>query len=179
MEDNRAVHQSLWSPLLVPLFRALWMASLVANIGVWMQNVSGVWLMTTLSPSPLLIALMQTATSFPVVLLGLPSGALADIVDRRQLLMIGLAIMLTGVLIRWRSSRQSSALPSERVIGALRAGLRYLRHAPPLQAVLVRLAVFISCGSALWALLPLVAQRDLNLGGLGYGIFLGCLGLGA
>src|SRR6266581_3078604 len=97
MEDNRAVHPSVWSPLLVPVFRALWIASLVANIGVWMQNVGGVWLMTTLSPSPVLIALMQTATSFPVVLLGLPSGALADIVDRRRLLMVGLAIMLTGV----------------------------------------------------------------------------------
>src|SRR6266851_7814074 len=99
MEDNRAVRASVWSPLLVPIFRALWMASLVANLGVWMQNVSGVWLMTTLSPSPVLIALMQTATSFPVVLLGLPSGALADIVDRRKLLMIGLAIMLTTVSI--------------------------------------------------------------------------------
>ena len=275
MEDNRAVHPSVWSPLLVPVFRALWIASLVANIGVWMQNVGGVWLMTTLSPSPVLIALMQTATSFPVVLLGLPSGALADIVDRRKLLMIGLAIMLIAVstlgiltllgvatpwlllaltfvlglgtalnqpiwqaimpglvprkelsnavtlggvgfniaraigpalggiivavigpgavfllnavmffitlvvLIRWQSSRQSSVLPSERMVGALRAGLRYLHHAPPLQAVLVRLAIFIICGSALWALLPLVAVRDLNMGGLGYGIFLGCLGLGA
>jgi len=59
MEGNRAVRASVWSPLLVPLFRALWIASLVANIGVWMQNVSGVWLMTTLSPSPVLIALMQ------------------------------------------------------------------------------------------------------------------------
>lgn len=59
MEGNRAVRASVWSPLLVPLFRALGIASLVANIGVWMQNVSGVWLMTTLSPSPVLIALMQ------------------------------------------------------------------------------------------------------------------------
>src|SRR5437660_8836393 len=99
MEDHRAVHASVWSPLLVPVFRALWIASLAANLGVWMQNVGGVWLMTTLSPSPVLIALMQTATSFPVVLLGLPSGALADIVDRRRLLMVGLAIMLTAVSI--------------------------------------------------------------------------------
>src|SRR6266849_1300922 len=40
MEDIPAVHQSLWSPLLVPVFRALWIASLVANLGVWMQNVN-------------------------------------------------------------------------------------------------------------------------------------------
>jgi len=75
------------------------MASLVANLGVWMQNVSGVWLMTTLSPSPVLVALMQTATSLPVFLLGLPSGALADIVDRRKLLLVGLAIMLVAASI--------------------------------------------------------------------------------
>ena len=50
MEDNRAVHSLLWSPLLVPVFRVLWIAWIVANLGVWMQNVSGVWLMTTLSP---------------------------------------------------------------------------------------------------------------------------------
>src|SRR5207247_6379489 len=64
-------------------------------------------------------------------------------------------------------------------VGALRACLRYLHHAPPLHAVRVLLVIFIICGSALWALLPLVAVRDLNMGGLGYGIFLGCLGLGA
>src|SRR5258708_13276471 len=75
------------------------MAWLAANGGVWMQNVGGVWLMTPLSPSPVLIALMQTATSLPVFLLGLPSGALADIVDRRRLLIVGLAIMLTAVSI--------------------------------------------------------------------------------
>src|SRR6266496_4576385 len=99
MEDHRAVHASVWSPLLVPVFRALWIASLAANLGVWMQNVGGVWLMTTLTPSPVFIALMQTATSLPVFLLGLPSGALADIVDRRRLLMVGLAIMLMAVSI--------------------------------------------------------------------------------
>ena len=99
MEDNPAVRASIWSPLLVPVFRALWIASLAANLGVWMQNVSGVWLMTTLSPSPVFIALMQTATSLPVVLLGLLSGTLADIVDRRRLLIVGLAIMLTAVSI--------------------------------------------------------------------------------
>src|SRR5207247_10243337 len=99
MEDHRAVHASVWSPLLVPVFRALWIASLAANLGVWMQNVGGVWLMTTLTPSPVLIALMQTATSLPVFLLALLSGALADIVDRRRLLMIGLAMMLMAVSI--------------------------------------------------------------------------------
>jgi predicted MFS family arabinose efflux permease len=61
----------------------------------------------------------------------------------------------------------------------MRAGMRYVRHAPALDAVLVRTAVFISCGSALWALLPLVAQREMGLSAVGYGMLLGCLGIGA
>src|SRR6266481_6679809 len=91
---------SAWSPLRYPVFRALWIASLVSNIGTWMQNVGGVWLMSSLSPSPFLVALMQTATSLPVFLVGLPAGALADIVDRRRLLLFtqGLMLLATAVL---------------------------------------------------------------------------------
>jgi MFS family permease len=78
---------SVWSPLEHSVFRALWIASLVSNIGTWMQNVGGVWLMSSFSASPFLVALMQTSTSLPVFLVGLPAGALADIVDRRRLLL--------------------------------------------------------------------------------------------
>src|SRR5438874_7851670 len=89
---------SAWSPLRYPVFRALWIASLVSNIGTWMQNVGGVWLMSSLSPSPLLVALMQTATSLPVFLVGLPAGALADVVDRRKLLLVTQTWMLLAAL---------------------------------------------------------------------------------
>ena len=65
------------------------------------------------------------------------------------------------------------------MIGATRAGIRYARHAPPLVAVLVRLGLFIVCASAFWALLPVIARRDLGLGALGYGLLLGCIGVGA
>ena len=60
-----------FEPLSVPLFRDLWLASIVSNLGGWMQDTAGTWLMTVLTPSPLLIALMQTAASLPVVILGL------------------------------------------------------------------------------------------------------------
>jgi len=76
--------RSAWAPLSHPVFRALWIASLVSNIGTWMQNVGAAWTMTSLSPSPLMVALVQSATSFPVFLVGLPAGAVADIVDRRR-----------------------------------------------------------------------------------------------
>jgi MFS family permease len=272
---DRAAITSAWSPLRQPLFRALWIAAVTSNVGTWMQSTGAVWLMTSLTPSPLMVALVQTATSLPFFLLALPAGALADVVDRRRLLLgtqgwmltaaavLGLltlvgattpwtllaltfllgfgsavntpawqaitpdlvprpelpaAVALGGaavnlaravgpalggfivaaagsgsvfllnaasfvgvmiVLYRWHPSRQKSALPAEGVWGAMRAGMRYVRYAPALGAVLVRTAVFVSCGSALWALLPLVARREMGLGAVGYGVLLGCLGAGA
>ncbi len=76
-----------WSPLGVRAFRWLWLAALFSNIGTWMHEVASGWLMTELSTSRLMVALVQAATMGPVFLLGLPAGALADIVDRRRLLM--------------------------------------------------------------------------------------------
>src|ERR1700757_2420968 len=88
-----------FQPLKSPLFRDLWIAATVSNIGGWMQDTAGTWLMTVLTPSPLLIALMQTAASLPVVLLGLLAGATADIFDRRRLLLFWQAWMLTAVAL--------------------------------------------------------------------------------
>jgi MFS family permease len=87
MADHDSLGGSAWSPLRREVFRALWMAAIVSNVGTWMQNVGGVWLMTSLTQSPVMVALMQTATSLPVFLVVLPAGALADIVDRRRILL--------------------------------------------------------------------------------------------
>jgi MFS family permease len=76
---------SAWSPLREPTFRMLWLVWLAANVSLWMNDVAAAWQMTSLTTSATLIALVQTASSLPVFLLGLPSGALADIVDRRKL----------------------------------------------------------------------------------------------
>jgi hypothetical protein len=83
------------------------------------------------------------------------------------------------VVTRWRRPREESELPAERFFGALRTGLRYVRHTPQMASVLVRLGLFVGAGSALWALLPLVARQELGLGAAGYGGILGCFGLGA
>ncbi|MEO8676205.1 MAG: MFS transporter [Casimicrobiaceae bacterium] len=77
---------SPWSPLKSGLFRGLWIATIVANIGTWMQDVGAGWLMTSLTSSPSLVALVEAADSIPVMLLAMPAGALADIIDRRRLL---------------------------------------------------------------------------------------------
>jgi MFS family permease len=270
-----------FEPLGVPLFRDLWLASIVSNLGGWMQDTAGTWLMTVLTPSPLLIALMQTAASLPVLLLGLLAGATADIFDRRRLLIFwqawmlaavaflsvltffdiispwilliltfllnigaamnspawqaivpeviprpqlpdaislnsagfnlaralgpalgGLAIALfaratTGaasvfllnslsfvgvilVLYRWqRNPPFKSALPSERIQGSMRSGIRYIRYAPMLQNAFVRTLTFTLFVSAVWALLAVVARNDLRQGAMGYGILNGSMGFGA
>jgi MFS family permease len=240
-----------------------------------MHNIGADWLMTTLAPSPLMVALMQTAENAPLFMLALPAGALADMVDRRRLLLytqswmlvsaISLALLtflgfttpwvllllifalglgsalnapawqaivpelvprselssavslnsvafniaravgpalggmivaavgswavfllnslsFVGVIIvlyRWRREHTESISPTERIVGAMRAGVRYVRHDPGLQAVLVRTGVYVSCASALWAMLPLVARKQLGLGAFGYGVLLGGLGAGA
>lgn len=81
-------HLSAWSPLALPTFRAVWIASVVANIGVWLGNVGTAWLMTELKPTPVMVTLVQTAASLPVFLFALPAGAVGDLVDRRALLVL-------------------------------------------------------------------------------------------
>jgi MFS family permease len=68
-------------------FTALWIATIVSNIGGWMYSAASGWLMTSLSPDPFIVALVQVAASLPMFLLAIPAGALADIVDMRKLLL--------------------------------------------------------------------------------------------
>jgi len=97
--DSPESGASMWSPLRGPVFRAVWIAWVVCNTGTWMQRVGAAWLMTSLTSSPLLVAFMQTATSLPVFLVGLPAGALADVIDRRKLLLITQTWMLLAALV--------------------------------------------------------------------------------
>jgi len=263
------------APLREPVFRGLWFAWLAANLTMWMNDVAAAWLMTTLTTSPVMVALVQTASTLPVFLLGLPSGAMADIVDRRRyfaatqlwvsvnalvlaalslagalnapLLLaltfvngVGLAMrwpvfaaivpqivsrdhlpaalalngiamnlsrvigpvlagtliavvspaavfvlntLLAGVafvlILRWRSTPRESALPGERFVGAMRAGLNFALQSPRLKVVLLRIFLFFLQSTALVALLPLVA-RDLHGGGPAtFTVMLSCLGAGA
>jgi len=92
--ERASASESAWAPLRHPLYRRLWAAQLTSNIGTWMQSVGAVWLMGSLSHSAALVALVQTATTLPIFLFGLPAGALADIVDRRRLLLVTQGWML-------------------------------------------------------------------------------------
>jgi MFS family permease len=272
---DRLASPSALAPLARPVFRALWIAALVSNVGYWMQSVGAVWQIGTVSGSPALVALVQTATSLPIVLLALPAGAAADVLDRRRLLLTtqswmlvsaaalclatvaglaspavvltltfllglgnaanapawqatipelvggrelpaavalnsagfnigravgpaigGLIVAAAGpaavfglnavsflgvlaVLWRWRRPPRDDLGAGEQVLGAIGAGVRYVRFAPLLRAVLVRTALFILPASALWALLPVVARGRLGLGATGFGLLLGALGIGS
>ncbi|MGC4807322.1 MFS transporter [Micromonospora sp. DT233] len=83
------------------------------------------------------------------------------------------------VLLRWRPERRAADATPERFTAALRAGGRYVRHSPVVRRILLRAGLFVVPGSALWALLPLVASRRLGLGSGGYGLLLAALGVGA
>jgi MFS family permease len=267
--------QSPWSPLRLRLFRGLWIATLVSNTGTWMHDVGAGWLMTSLSSSPSIVALVAAASTLPVMLLALPAGAIADIVDRRRLLIavnvyflivigalallaalgmvtawlllgftfaVGVGTALTmpawsaivpelvpadelpsaialnsiginisraigpaiagvlvaavgpwlvfaldalscvgiiAVLLHWRRETRKSALPAERFLSAIRVGLRFITHARPLQAVLIRGAAFFVFASATWSLFPLIVRRELGRGPEVYGLLLTCIGVGA
>ena len=116
---------STWAPLAAsPSFRMLWGVTLAANICMWMNDVAAAWMMTSLTTSPVLVALVQTASTLPVFLLGLPSGALADILDRRryviatQFLVATVAVLLCiTVAMGWMTAPLLLALTFANGIG--------------------------------------------------------------
>ncbi|SFT66204.1 Predicted arabinose efflux permease, MFS family [Kosakonia arachidis] len=266
---------SAWQPLHQRVFRMLWMATVVSNIGSWMSDIGINWTMLSLSTDPLAVALVQAASSLPMFLFVLPAGVLADIIERRKILFFsqvwsfcaaaGLALLsFTGnvtpevllvatfllstgaalsspafqaivpdlvekqelspaialnslginisraigpalgglilsfagpwmvfllnalsvvgvavVLLRWKPQATVQRLPPEHFFTAIRGGLRYVHAAPVLRNVLARTVAFFLFGSAGWAMLPLVARRELGLGPGGYGTMLACIGVGA
>ena len=267
------------STLRYSVFRALWLATVVSNIGSLMEAVGESWLMTSLTSSALLVALAYASDSIAIVLLALPAGAFADIVNRRRVLiasqtwMMGVAaalgvatasglvspplllafIFLLGIgealsipafspfllgtvprsetknavtlmavamnlgrsvgpavgglliasvgpaavfflnaasfagviAVLYRAKPvagddlKKSSLPAERMAGAIRAGLRYVRHSTAIHAVLVRVASFAVPISILPALLPTFVRHELGSNSLTYGLLYGIFGLAA
>ncbi len=98
MKNGPDSHQTIspWQPLRRSLFRSLWIAAVASNMATWMHDVGAAWLMTGLAPSPLMVSMVQAATSLPLFVLALPAGALADVFDRRRLLLITQTWMLVA-----------------------------------------------------------------------------------
>ncbi len=265
-----------FSPLSHPIYKALWFATMGSNIGNAMHEVGALWLMTNLTQSPLMVALIQTSTALSMVLLSLFAGGLAVVVDRRKLLLItqgymfivaltlafltigelitpttlllltfmlgsGAAISIPSsisitlemvskpeipatitlggvslnmgravgpaifgfiiaslanpgfvfilnalsfigliiVLSRWHPSQEKRNMPAEHIVGAMKAGVRYLIRAPEVQSVIIRAISFTIFGAALFALLPSLMRYELGFNSLEFGFMLGSLGTGA
>lgn len=82
------------SPFSYPVFRAIWTANLLSNLGYLIQSVGASWLMTQLAPAPNMVALVQASVSLPVMLLALVAGAIADSRDRRRVMLFAQCFML-------------------------------------------------------------------------------------
>ena len=123
-------------PLRQPEFRDLWIANFFSNLGSIMHGAAAAWLMTTLTDSPLLIGLVQTAASLPAFLLGVAGGALTDLVNRRRLLVgAQLWMMATAALmaaIAWSGKMR----PVELLVLLLLLGLGSAIHLPGWQTLL-------------------------------------------
>jgi len=261
-------------PLRHPVYARLWIAYVVTSLGTWLQNTGAGWLMTSLSPNPLTVSLVQAATILPFFLLALPAGAIADILDRRLFLVgtqvwtmaaaavlaamtiahittpaslliltfaIGIGSAMTGpawgaivpelvpredlvqaialngigfniaralgpalagflvvlagsgfafalfaasilavigALLSWRRAQSRSALPREHLMGAIRAGMRFVANTPAMRATMVRSFAYALPAAAPWAVLPLVVREQLHLGAGMYGLILGLMGVG-
>jgi MFS family permease len=104
IEDKQEnISKSGLSPFKSAMYRTLWIAALFSYVGAAMYDVGASWLMTSLSPNPLFVSLITTATALPIFLFALPSGILSDIFDRRSILLITCAYMfiisaLLGIL---------------------------------------------------------------------------------
>lgn len=131
--------QSSWAPFAQTLFRAVWAANVVSSIGDWMQAVAATWLMTTLTSSPLLVTMLQSAGSLPVVLLALPAGALADIADRRRILLVSQLWMMTVAIILTALTFSGAIAPGPLLAftGAMALGTAMI--GPAFQAVITEL----------------------------------------
>jgi MFS family permease len=89
----RARGPSLWSPFRHRAFSVLWTATVISNIGSWMYSAAAAWLMTGLDADPLLVSLVQVATTLPMFLFAIPAGAVTDIVDKRRFLIAGESVI--------------------------------------------------------------------------------------
>jgi predicted MFS family arabinose efflux permease len=90
---------SIAAPLRHPVFRRIWLASLVSNLGILIQGVGAAWAMTQMTSSADKVALVQTALMLPIMLISMPAGAIADMHDRRIVALVSLAIALSGATV--------------------------------------------------------------------------------
>lgn len=90
---------SLLAPFAMPVFRRIWLASLLTNFGILIQGVGAAWTMSRLSPDASMTAMVQTALMLPMMLFALPAGAISDMFDRRLVCILALLLAFVGAVI--------------------------------------------------------------------------------
>ena len=133
-----------WAPMAIPIFRILWIAQMASNIGTWMQTVGAQWMLVHQPNAAALTSAVQAASLLPVLFVSLPAGVLADVLDRRRILIV-LSLLMTVLA------------------GALAALTRAGLTTP---TVLLALTFLMGCGQALvnpaWqAIQPELVPREL------------------
>jgi len=270
-----ATADGIAAPLRFPVFRRIWIAGLMSNLGLLIGGVGSAWQMTLMTNSADMVALVQTAGLLPTLLISIAAGAIADMHDRRTVALVALSIAITAastlavlasrdwlspfillsfsflvgtgmalfqpawqasvneqvppealpqavtlngisfniarsfgpalggvivaaagamaafvvnalmyvpliaVLFLWKRKVEPSRLPPERLTRAIVSGVRFVIHSPNLRTVLTRTLLYGMIGSAIHALMPLVARDLLHGDASLYGILLGAFGLGA
>jgi MFS family permease len=137
------------APFANPVFRRLWLTWFTANTCMWMNDVASAWLMTRLTTSPVMVALVATASTLPVFVLGLPCGAVADIVDRRRWFMFTqLWVATTAVLLV--AAQASGVLSAELLLLLVFAnGMGLAMRWPVFAAIIPELIARPQLGAAL------------------------------
>jgi MFS family permease len=249
--------------------------TIAAALGYMMQATVAAWVMATLTASPFVIALVQTASTAPSLVVGLVAGTLADLVDRRRLILVNMLVLTASTLLLgfltlvnlitpsllllltfivgaaftfympaqsasvnelvardelpraialssvaynvaraigpaaagfiaaalssgssfvisacffammiwalrdWKTGEGSLPGIPETLISGVLSGIRYARHSVAMRTLIIRSLTFTSCASALWALLPVIARDQLQLGAGGYGVLFTGFGAGA
>ncbi len=131
---------SFKSPLSIPIFRWIWLATLVSNLGSAMQVVAATWAMMAVDSRPVMIASLQAASTLPMFIAGLPAGVLADIVDRRRLLVFANAWMVLAALALAAMTCLHAATPQSLLALTFALGLGAAVNAPAFQAIVPELA---------------------------------------
>ncbi len=119
--------QSPWTPLRNRIFLAIWLAATASNVGTWIQTIGEKWQMAEMTKSPLLISLIETGSMLPMLALAMAAGAIADILDRRKLLIAAQAYMM--------------------VVAGTLAVLTFTHHISP--GILLLMSLFMGIGAAL------------------------------
>lgn len=96
ISTSTAGDDRITAPLRYPVYRKIWLASLLSNLGLLVQGVGAAWAMTEMASSAGMVALVQTALMLPVMLIAIPAGAAADMYDRRKVIISALLLSLLG-----------------------------------------------------------------------------------